>query len=204
MKTSLNDIRNLAKDLELKRKEYQNTQNAEKCREYSRLHAEALKNKSKIQKNIASSKFVQVETFISRIRFDYIAISILFLVIASETFYLYKTGIISAPSYGKYAVKNLPDETKNNDIASSIDRLIQDVKSENANESLSKLFNTNNPDKIRSFITETDKINVQNVVYVKNEHCYYASALTNRDRTVTLKFDQLAGDCRISSIDIED
>ena len=84
MKSPLDDMRNLAKNLELKRKEHQKTQHEEKLKVHRSLYGEALKNKSKIQESISAAAHVKVENFLGRIRFDYgIAIVCIFAIFAS-------------------------------------------------------------------------------------------------------------------------
>lgn len=202
---SLKEIRGITRNMDVKKKEFQKLQSELKLKEQFRLYAQATKNKRKLHKKQESSPRVHIENFFSKIRFDYLGLSLVIAIIASGACYLHSKGIISSPlQRAKYQVTASTDENKNRSIAGTVQSLMQEVKSRKQSPSLAKLFNTGNQDKINSFIMETDSLNLKSIVYVKNENCYYASALTDKDRNITFRLNQISGDYKISSIDIED
>lgn len=202
---SLKELRALTRSLDVKKKEFQKVQSALKSKEHLRLYSEASKNKKRIQASLQSSTRIQIGSFFSKIRFDYLGLALLAAIIAAECVYLHRNGILSSPmEMGKYQVTASNDENNNRAIAGTVDKLVQEVKSRKMSASLEKLFNTGNQEKINSFMMETNNLNLKAIVYAKNENCYYASALTDKDRNITFRLKQTAGDYEISSIDIED
>jgi hypothetical protein len=204
---SLKELRELTRSLDTKKKEFQELQSELKLKDQFRLYAQASKNKKKLRETLKSSPRSHLENFFSRIRFDYLGLSLLIAIIAAGYFYLHSNGIISSPlQRGKYQVTVSAEEDKNRSIAEAVQNLMQEVKSREQPPSLAlaKLFNTGNQEKINRFISETDSLNLKSIVYVKNENCYYASALTDKDRNITFRLNQLSGEYKISSIDIED
>ncbi|HCE42628.1 MAG TPA: hypothetical protein DET40_03670 [Lentisphaeria bacterium] len=205
MSSSLKELREVTRNLAGRKKQFQKLQEVNKYKEQIRLHSEAARNKNKIQADLQSSAYIHIENYFSRIRFDYIGLSILVAIIAGECFYLHANGIINSPLQGaKYQVTVCTEESSNRVISATVDKLMQEVKSNKGNPSLAQLFNTVNQDKIKSFMSETDSLDLKTIVYVKNEDCYYASALTDKDRNITFRLNRLEGDYKISSIDIED
>ncbi|MFZ2655787.1 MAG: hypothetical protein WAX69_12720 [Victivallales bacterium] len=202
---SLKELRETARNLDSKKNEFQKLQGELKLKEQLHLHAEAARSKKKIQANLQSSSYIHIENIFSRIRFDYIGLSVLVAIIAAEGFYLHSKGIISSPlQRAKYQVTISTEESSNRNIAATVDKLMQEVKARKVSPSLAQLFNTVNQEKINSFISETGSLSLKTIVYVKYENCYYASALTDKDRNITFRLNRLEGDYRISSIDIED
>jgi len=198
-------MRELSRNLDIKKKEFQKSQTEARMKEHLRLHEEATNSKNKIRRNLGASSHLHVENFISGIRFDIIGLCVLSLIIIGECFYLYKQGIIISPMQkGRYEVAVSTSNDNNRNIENAVNRIAQEIKERRENPSLEQLFNTSNPEKIKSFLKETNSMDVKTIIYAKSEKCYYASALTDKDRNVSFKLNMLAGDCRISSIDIED
>ena len=205
MSTSLKELRELTRNMESKKKDFQKLQTESKLKEQLSLHAEAAKNKRRCQAKLQVSTHIQIENYFSRIRFDYIGLSVLAAIIVGECFYLHSNGIISSPlQRAKYQVTVSTEENNNRLISATVDKLMQELKSQKENPSLVQLFSTGNQDKINSFMRETGYLSLKTIVYARNEDCYYASALTDKDRNITFRLNQLSGDYRISSIDIED
>ncbi|MFA6569246.1 MAG: hypothetical protein WCS96_13620 [Victivallales bacterium] len=202
---SLKELRELTRNLDIKKKEFQKLQSELKLKEQLRLYSEASERKKKIQDDLQPSAHLHLENFFSRIRFDYMGLSLLAAIIACECFYLSSNGIISSPlQRGKYQVTVSTGEDSNRIIAATVDKLMREVKSRKQPPALAQLFNTGNQEKINSFMKETDSLQLKTIVYVKNEDCYYASALTDKDRNISFRLNRIADDYKISSIDIED
>ncbi|GEM_PF-5060145 len=203
--SSLKELRDLSKSIHEKKKEFQKVQFENKKKEQSRLHDEALKNKSRIQENLGSSSHIYIESFFSRIRFDIIGACALVMIIVVEGYYLHRQGIISSPlQKAKYEVVACKAEDESRNIEAAVEKIEQEIREHKAAETLSQLFSTSNPDKINAFLKETNSLDVKAIVYAKGENCYYASAMTDRDRNVSFKFNHLAGDFKVCAIEIED
>ena len=94
---SLKELRELTRSLDTKKKEFQELQSELKLKDQFRLYAQASKNKKKLRETLKSSPRSHLENFFSRIRFDYLGLSLLIAIIAAGYFYLHSNGIISSP-----------------------------------------------------------------------------------------------------------
>ncbi len=204
MRTSLQELRDSMNEIKAKQAEQQKRMQEEKQRHQKNLYGEALATKQKVRESIVSSKYIAVEDAISRIRFDYVAAALLLIIIAGETSYLYRSGIITFSSTASYAATSMPDEAVSISASADMQKIIAQIKSKEHYPELENVFNTNNKAKLERFLKETNEIALKNILFSRNENCYYASAVTDKDRTVTFKLRKSDDAYSLESIDIED